>query len=299
MPIDFTNTLVIGISSSSLFDLEAENKIFEEKGLEEYRAYQLEHEDTPPKPGTGFHLAKALLKLNKYGSRAAAPLVEVIVMSRNDSGIGLRIFNAIKTYRLKITRAAFTSGTPLSDYLEPFGVDLFLSKDERDVQSATNAGFASAIIQNPPAGYEPDKKVIRLAFDGDAVIFSDESEKIYQKHGLDAFLKHEEENAKKELPEGPFGKLLKSLAKLQGEFPPNKLPVRLALVAARNAPAHERVLRTLRAWNIKIDESFFLGGLPKEGILKAFRAHIFFEDQPGHLGPASKHVPSAKVPYKN
>ena len=297
MPYDLTNTLVIGISTRSLFDLEEENRIFEKEGVKAYQNFQIEHEDDPPKPGTAFHLIKALLRLNKYQRRGKEhpPLVEVVIMSRNSAGIGLRIFNAIKHYKLNITRAAFTSGASLADYLEAFQVDLFLSKYVEDVQSAIMAKFAAALIQEPPQGYQPDTDRIRIAFDGDSVIFSDESERIYQEQGLEAFEKYERENARKELAEGPFGKLIKSLAKLQQNFPPDKRPVLLALVTARNGPAIERVIRTLRAWKVDIDESFFLGGVPKDKVLKAFRAHIFFEDQSVHLEPASKVVPSGQV----
>ena len=300
MSVDFTETLVIGISSRALFDLERENEIFDNQDLAVYRNYQIEHEDEPPAPGTGFHLIQSILKLNQYREHGRAPLVEVVILSRNDAGIGLRIFNGIKTHGLEdeITRAAFTSGTPIADYLEAYQVDLFLSKNPHDVQAAVNAGFAAALIQNPPEGYKPDGDKIRLAFDGDAVVFSDESERIYQEQGLEAFLAHERENTKKLLPAGPFGKLLKTLSKMQHSFPPKDRPVRIALVTARNAPAHERVIRTLREWDVDIDEAFFLGGLPKEPVLRAFRAHIFFDDQERHIGPASRTVPSGHVPMR-
>lgn len=299
MPIDHSNTLVIGISSRSLFDLEEENQLFEREGLAAYRAYQIAHEDDPPGPGTAFHLVEGLLRLNGLVTPDNAPLVEVVILSRNDAGIGLRIFNAIKQHGLeaKVTRAAFTSGASLANYLEAFSVDLFLSKSMADVEAAVKAGFAAALIQEPPDGFEPDKDVIRLAFDGDAVVFSDEAERIYQGQGLEAFEHHEREKARRELPEGPFGKLLKALSALQRRFPPEQRPVRIALVTARSAPAHERVIRTLRAWDVDIDEAFFLGGLPKAPVLKAFRAHIFFDDQTTHVAPAARDVPSAQVPY--
>lgn len=300
MPVDLSNTLVIGISSRSLFDLEDENRIFEEEGLEAYRAYQIAHEDEPPAPGTAFHLVEGLLRLNDAVERQESPLVEVVILSRNDAGIGLRVFNAIREHRLdnKVTRAAFTSGASLANYLEAFSVDLFLSKSAGDVQDAVNAGFAAALIQKPPESFEPDRDVIRLAFDGDAVVFSDEAERIYRKKGLEAFVDHEREQAQRALPEGPFGKLLKTLSALQRRFSPEKRPVRIALVTARSAPAHERVIRTLRAWDVEIDEAFFLGGLPKAPVLKAFRAHIFFDDQVAHVRPAARDVPSAQVPYR-
>lgn len=299
MPVDLSKTLVIGISSRSLFDLEDENRIYEDEGLEAYRAYQIAHEDEPPAPGTAFHLVEGLLRLNDASEGHESPLVEVVILSRNDAGIGLRIFNAIKKHGLedKVTRAAFASGASLTNYLEAFSVDLFLSKSAGDVQDAIDAGFAAALIQEPPEGFEPDKDVIRLAFDGDAVVFSDEAERIYKQQGLEAFVEHERKQARQALPEGPFGKLLKTLSSLQRQFPPEQRPVRIALVTARSAPAHERVIRTLRAWEVDIDEAFFLGGLPKEPVLKAFRAHIFFDDQDTHVEPAARSVPSGKVPY--
>lgn len=299
MAIDLSQTLVIGVSSRSLFDLEAENLIYEQEGLEAYRAYQIAHEDSPPGRGTAFHLIEALLALNDLVNRDETPLVEVVILSRNDAGIGLRLFNAIQTHGLggRITRAAFTSGASLAHYLEAFSVDLFLSKYSVDVQDAVNAGYAAALIQEPPNGFTPEVEDIRLAFDGDAVIFSDEAESIYKSEGLEAFVAHEREKARQELPEGPFGKLLKTLAAMQRRFSVETCPVRIALVTARSAPAHERVIRTLRAWGVDIDEAFFLGGLPKEPVLRAFRAHIFFDDQDVHLAPAARSVPSGKVPY--
>ncbi len=297
MPIDFSETLVIGISSRSLFDLEKENEIFNSQGLDTYREYQIAHENEPPSLGTAFPLIKAALDLNKHREEGRPPLVEVILLSRNDAGIGLRIFNAIDHHGLAghITRAAFTSGVPLSNYLDAFQVDLFLSKHREDVQEAVSANKAAALIQDPPDGFLPDENVIRIALDGDAVIFSDESEMVYKEQGLEAFVAHEQQKANELLPEGPFGKFLKTLSKMHGRFKPEERPVRLALVTARNAPAHERVIRTLRAWNVDFDEAFFMGGLPKGPILEAFRAHIFFDDQASHVDPAARLVPSARV----
>lgn len=293
-----SNTLVVGISSRSLFDLEDENRLFEQEGLEAYRAFQIAHEDEAPGKGTAFHLVEGLLRLNERIDAGNAPLVEVVILSRNDAGIGLRIFNAIRKHGMarQVTRAAFTSGASLSTYLGAFGVDLFLSKSPSDVESALEAGYAAAVIQDPPNGYEPDSEIIRLAFDGDAVVFSDEAERIYQAHGLEAFERHEREQARRALPEGPFGRLLKALSALQKRFPAEQRPVRIALVTARSAPAHERVIRTLRAWQVDIDEAFFLGGKPKAPVLKAFRAHIFFDDQTAHVTPAAQEVPAARVP---
>ena len=297
MAWDLSNKLVVGISSRALFDLETENKIFEEQGLDAYETYQIEHENDVLKPGTAFPLVKALHRLNSGDER----LTEIIIMSKNSANTSLRVFKSIEKYGLDISRGALVSGRPIAPYLAPFKTDLFLSADENDVQEAVNAGFAAGIIcSHEQLPIDPDQEIneIRIAFDGDAVIFSDEAEKVYQEQGLTAFAEHERKNAEKPLPEGPFAKLLKTISLVQKKFPEDKMPIRTALVTARNAPAHERVVRTLRAWDARIDEAFFLGGIEKAEVLKAFGAHIFFDDQTVHTDPASKRVPAARVPYK-
>ena len=297
MALSLEDKLVIGVSSRALFDLEEENRIFEEQGLEAYSKYQTEHESDILKPGTAFPLVKALQKLNADGRY----LTEIIIMSKNSSDTSLRIFKSIEHYGLDISRAALVGGASISPYLGAFKTDLFLSANENDVQEAINANIASGIIcdhSNLPINPDDEIPQIRIAFDGDAVIFSDESERIFQAEGLEAFARHEQENAQNPLPEGPFAKLLKTLSLIQKQFPKDESPIRTALVTARNAPAHERVIRTLRAWNVRIDEVFFLGGVRKSDVLKAFNANIFFDDQATHTDPASKLVPSARVPYK-
>jgi len=296
MGSDLHNCLVVGISSRALFDLQVENQIFEEKGLEAYRSYQLEHEDDILSPGGGFPLIKSLLNLNDLfdGQR----VVDVIIMSKNSADIGIRLFKSIQAHGLDITRAAFTSGESLAPYLGAFQIDLYLSKSEADVQAAVNAEFAGAVVYDPPYDFDSATDKIRVAFDGDAVLFSPESEQIYQEHGLDAWLKYDQENAMVPLADGPFAKFFKTLSYLQSNFEPGKSPFRIALVTARGNPSHERVIRTFRAWDIQIDEAFFLGGIPKDNILRAFRPHIFFDDQDKNLASASQVVPSARVPYK-
>lgn len=297
MPLNLDDKLVIGVSSRALFDLESENEIFEKEGLAAYSEYQLNNEKEIFKPGTAFPLIKALQNLNadeKY-------LTEIIIMSKNSADTSLRIFNSIEHYGLDISRAALVGGASISPYLPAFKTDLFLSANEADVQEAIDANIASGIIcdhSNLPINAVDDINQIRIAFDGDAVIFSDESERIYQTEGLQAFAEHEHKNAQNPLPEGPFAKLLKTISLIQQKFPESNMPIRTALVTARNAPAHERVVRTLRAWNVRIDEVFFLGGIEKSEVLKAFGANIFFDDQAVHTDPASKLVPSARVPYK-
>ncbi|KNZ43143.1 5'-nucleotidase [Acetobacterium bakii] len=295
----FENCLVVGISSRALFDLEEENQIFINEGVEAYTKYQIEHEADILKPGTGFALIKALLKLNTIMSGERK--TEIIVMSKNSADTSLRIFNSIKHYNLDITRAALVSGAYLAPYLGAFNTDLFLSANEEDVQEAVNSGVAAGIICTQHLLSENKQEIdqIRIAFDGDAVLFSDASEKIYKSQGIEAFQENEIENARNPLPEGPFAKFLKTLSSLQKEFDKNQAPIRTALVTARNAPAHERVIRTLRAWDVRIDEAFFLGGMEKRNVLKAFGAHIYFDDQAIHTDAASDCVPSARVPYIN
>lgn len=293
---DLENCLVVGVSSRALFDLKHENTIYEQQGIEAYEEYQHTHEHEILQPGCAFQLVKALLRLNELSNERKT---EIIIMSRNSADTSLRIFNSLKFHGLDVTRAALTGGKGLAPYLEAFRTDLFLSADANDVQQAINSGIAAARIyaENiPEPGHE--LKQIRIAFDGDAVLFSDASERIYQEQGIDAFQAYEEQNAKNPLPEGPFAKFLKTISRIQQEFPAEQSPIRTALVTARNAPAHERVIRTLRAWDVRIDEAFFMGGVPKTQILQAFGAHIFFDDQAVHTDRAAPVVPSAQVPYK-
>jgi 5'-nucleotidase len=287
-----TPGLVIGISSRALFNLSLENEIYETEGIAAYAAYQREHEDEILSPGSGFPLVKALLDLNHRVEDQR--IVEVIVMSRNSADTGVRLFKSIQAHNLDITRAAFTSGAPLAPYLKAFKIDLFLSRYEDDVWAAIEAGIAGAVIYDPPEGFVPDDETIRIAFDGDAVLFGAESDEIYHSQGLAAWERHEVENALTPLPEGPFAKFLRTIAFLQNYFDPS--PIRTALVTARQSPAHERVIRTLRAWDIRIDEAFFMGGLSKDEVLQAFQAHIFFDDLEANLISASHVVPSARVP---
>ncbi len=299
MAFDLHNKLVVGVSSRALFDLTYENKIFEEQGVEAYCKYQIEHENEVLRPGPGFPLVRALLNLNQLPGREGS--VEVIIMSRNSPDTSLRVFHAIEHYGLGITRAVLASGASLAPYLTAFKTDLFLSAYEDDVQSAIDSNIAAGIICTDGLyTYDCEKQIrqIRIAFDGDAVLFSDESERIYQEKGLEAFEENERKNADNPLKAGPFAKFLKTLSELQKDCHMEESPIRTALVTTRCAPAHERVIRTLRAWNVRIDEVFFLGGICKKDVLKAFGAHIFFDDQSIHTEPASSVVPAARVPCK-
>ncbi len=288
------NRMVIGVSSRALFDLTVENEIFERQGVEAYCRYQVEHEQEPLKPGPGFRLIRQLLGLNQNG-----PMVEVVIMSHNSPDTSLRVFNTIKHYGLAITRAVLVSGASLAPYLTAFHTDLFLSAYEEDVQSAIDSGIAAGIICTERTyGETEEDDRIRIAFDGDAVLFTDESERIFKDRGLIAFEKNEELNARRPLEEGPFAHFLRKLSDLQRRIGLDNCPIRTALVTSRSAPAHERVIRTLRAWNVRVDEVFFLGGLEKKEFLKAFGAQIFFDDQSVHTLSASEEVPAARVPYR-
>lgn len=295
--IENKQKMVVAISSRALFDLQESHLVYEEKGVDAYCQYQIEHENEPLKPGTAFPLVQKLLKLNDLGD--ARERVEVILLSRNSADTGLRVFNSIQAHKLPITRAAFTSGNSPFRYIEPFGADVFLSNDPRDVTNTLNAGVAAAtmLASNHQASNSENQDKLCIAFDGDAVIFSDEAELVFKKQGLVEFAKHEVKEAKKPLPGGPFRNMLAALHRIQAEFPADESPIRTALITARAAPAHERVIRTLRAWNIRIDEAVFLGGLPKGEFLKTFGADIFFDDQQGHCDSARQHVPTGHVPH--
>lgn len=300
MAYDLEHRLVIGVSSRALFDLSVENELFETEGVEAYCQYQVEHEKDYLAPGNGFRLIEALLNINKIPGHEGS--VEVIIMSHNSPDTSLRVFNSIAHYGLQISRAVMASGASLAPYLTAFHTDLYLSADEEDVQAAIDGGIAAGIIccdriQTVDCANEKIEQ-IRIAFDGDAVLFSDESERIYQEKGLEAFEENEHLRANQPMNQGPFAKFLKTISDIQKEFPQEQSPIRTALVTARSAPAHERVIRTLRAWNVRIDEAFFLGGIAKSDVLKAFGAQIFFDDQMAHTKPASQVVPSARVPLK-
>ena len=295
MAYDLQQKLVIAISSRALFDLEEENRLFDKKGLEKYYYHQIAKESKVLKPGSAFGFIHNFLEINRHFDEK---LIEVIILSRNNAATGLRIRKSIDHYGLDIDRAGWSAGEPISNYLEAFSVDLFLSAHEEDVQEAINAGIAAARIL--PKRYKKKRKdhTVRIAFDGDAVLFSDASERIYKKKGLDAFLKHERKNAQNPLPKGPFAKLLKVISAIQETFPMEKAPIRTALITARNFSTFERVIRTFEAWNVRVDEAFFLGGVEKGEVVRSFNADIFFDDQDVHLDSVSRKTPSAKVPYR-
>ncbi len=289
-----TNRLVVAISSRALFDLDESHQIYEEQGTKAYCDYQIENEDVPLEPGTAFTLVRKLLALN---SDAKKPRVEIILLSRNSADTGLRVFNSIQHHDLGITRAVFTSGSSPYRYVSAFGANLFLSSSPEDVRRALDEGVAAATILPSNASNDDQSKQLRIAFDGDAVLFSDESERVYKEHGLAKFTQVEQQTAKQPMTAGPFKDFLMMLNQLQTDYSEADSPIRTALVTARSAPAHERVIRTLRSWGIRIDEAIFLGGMDKGPFLKSFGADFFFDDQKGHCDSARAHVATGHVPH--
>ena len=289
--------LTVAVTSRALFDMEHSHALFEHEGVEAYSRYQREHEDDPLAPGVAFPVVRKLLALNT-GAPADAPRVEVILLSRNSADTGLRVFNSIQHHGLDIVRATFTSGEPTWPYVRPFGTDLFLSANPESVRRALENGVAAATIIPEALQAAVHHDQLRIAFDGDAVIFGDESERISREQGVEAFGRHEREHAHAPLSGGPFKGFLSALHALQQAFPAGpEAPIRTALVTARSAPAHERVIRTLREWGVRLDEALFLGGRHKGPFLEAFGADIFFDDSQHNIDSARRHVAAGHVPH--
>jgi 5'-nucleotidase len=286
--------LVIAISSRALFNLDESHLVYKEEGLHAYSQYQIDREDEPLEPGEAFPLVHKLLRLNdRLGDDSQ---VEVVLLSRNSADTGLRVFNSIQHHNLTISRAAFCGGESPWRYINAFGCHLFLSNEAEDVRHALDHGVAAATLVSNKGG-AMDTELLRFAFDGDAVLFSDEAEQVYKSQGLAAFTASEQASAHQPLSGGPFKAFLGALHQLQQAFPVSESPFRTALVTARSAPAHERVIRTLRAWDIRIDESIFLGGMDKTAFLQAYQADVFFDDQPLHCESAGPHIATGHVPH--
>jgi len=294
MKVSMENKLVVAISSRALFNLNACHTIYEEQGIKAYRDYQEQNEHNILEPGSAYQLVEKFLKLNE-GRDANETLVEVILLSKNTADTGLRIFNSIEHYGLDISRAAFCGGQTPYVYAKAFNAKLFLSLDAIDVAQAVASGCAAAQILDSSHCRKADNE-LKIAFDGDAVLFSDESELFFQREGLEAFNQHEKVKAAHPMRPGPFSQFLSALHTLQ-QIDNLPISIRTALVTARQAPAHERVVNTLRSWNIRIDESLFLGGMDKRSFLKAFQADIFFDDQHANCDSVRQDVTSAHVPY--
>jgi 5'-nucleotidase len=291
MPVSLDGQLVVAISSRALFDFEEENKVFEQSDDRAYMKLQLERLEAPAKPGVAFSLVKKLLAFNDANTQR----VEVVILSRNDPVSGMRVFRSAQHYGLPIQRGSFTRGQSPWRYLKPLNANLFLSTHLSDVRAALDAGVPAAqVYPNSAHASEAHPHEVRIAFDGDAVLFSDEAERVFQAEGLSAFQAHEHAKASQPLSAGPFKPLLTALHRLQQESTP-AVRIRTALVTARSAPAHERAIRTLMEWNIEVDEAMFLGGLPKGEFLKEFEPDFFFDDQTGHIESASQHVPAGHV----
>ena len=289
--VSLDDQLVVAISSRALFDFEEENRVFESGDAAGYMRLQLERLDRPAAPGIAFSLVKKLLAFNTRDAQR----VEVVVLSRNDPVSGMRVFRSARHNGIALQRGVFTQGRSPFGYLRPLKATLFLSANADDVRGALDARFPAArVLTESVQASANHPGEVRIAFDGDAVLFSDEAEQVFQARGLQAFQEHESAKAAQPLPEGPFKPLLAALHRLQqaGDAP---MRIRTALVTARSAPAHERAIRTLMDWNIQVDEAMFLGGLPKGEFLREFEPDFFFDDQTGHVDHAARHVPSGHV----
>jgi 5'-nucleotidase len=293
MPYSVEGKLVVAISSRALFDFEDENRVFEAEGEDAYIALQFARLDVPAREGVAFPLVKKLLAFNT----AKAQRVEVVILSKNDPVSGLRVFRSAAMSGLPLERGVFTRGRSPFRYLDSLKANLFLSANETDVMSALEAKCPAARVY-PESAQAASRHAgeVRIAFDGDAVLFSDEAEAVYQRDGLEAFTRHETAHALQPLPPGPFKPLLEALHRLQSEKGLS-MKLRTALVTARSAPAHERAVRTLMEWNIAVDEAMFLGGLDKGAFLKAFEPDFYFDDQRGHIESARLHVAAGHVPF--
>lgn len=296
-PSEVKPPFIITVSSRALLDLEDSHKIFQEQGMEAFVKYQIEHEDELLGPGPALGLVKKLCEINKRLPEGARP-IEVILLSRNSPETGLRVFNTIEKMGLPIERAVFTSGRPTSTYIDAIGAQLFLSSNPAEVGKALKAGIGAANLVAPRKALDASTSdCVHIAFDGDAVLFSDEAERIHYSGQLPAFHKHEVEHAHRPLPPGPMKPFLDFIHQLQELFPdPKECPIRTALVTARAAPAHKRAILTLRDWGIRVDEAFFLGGRAKAPFLKAFGADLFLDDSQQNIENAMDHVPSGHVP---
>ncbi len=291
MPTSLQDQLVVALSSRALFDFEEENQVFEASDDRAYMQLQLQRLDRPARPGVAFSLVHKLLAFNT----ADTLRVQVVILSRNDPVSGMRVFRSCQHYGLPIERGVFTRGQSPWRYLKPLDAQLFLSTNEADVRSALAAGVPAArVFPHSARASDAHPHEMRIAFDGDAVLFSDEAEAIYQRDGLMAFQSHEQAHSATPLAAGPFKPLLQALQRLQSR-PAGLMRLRTALVTARSAPAHERAIRTLMDWQIEVDEAMFLGGLPKGEFLKEFEPDFFFDDQTGHVQSAAAHVPAGHV----
>ena len=294
-------SLTIAIASSALFDLSAADAVFRAAGTEAYRRYQREHEDEILTPGVAFPFIRRLLAVNH--ADPVHPLVEVVLISRNDPDTGLRVRNSLDHHRLTIQRSVFTGGRPPYHHIDAFEASLFLSAHQSDIEEAIRLGYPAGLVV-PSALVDDDGDELRIAFDFDGVIADDEGERVFKEQGLERFHANERERAHVPLSPGPMQRLLAQVAGVQAveaerqrRDPSYRPLIRTAIITARSAPADRRVVMTLRDWGVRVDESYFIGDMPKDRVLKQFRPHLFFDDKRENARLASSVVPSVHVPY--
>ncbi|XP_025310376.1 cytosolic 5'-nucleotidase 1B isoform X3 [Canis lupus familiaris] len=300
------NAITIAVSSRALFNMMDARKIYEEEGLEKYMEYQLNNENVILTPGPAFRFVKALQHVNAR-LRELYPneqdLFDIVLMTNNHAQVGVRLINSVNHYGLLIDRFCLTGGKSPIGYLKAYLTNLYLSADSEKVQEAIQEGIASATMFDGAKDMAYCDTQLRVAFDGDAVLFSDESEHIAKEYGLDKFFQHETLFENKPLAQGPLKGFLEDLGRLQKKFYAKDerllCPIRTYLVTARSAASSgARVLKTLRRWGLEIDEALFLAGAPKGPILVKIRPHIFFDDHMFHIEGAQKlGTISAHVPY--
>ncbi|QSQ30788.1 5'-nucleotidase [Xanthomonas translucens] len=304
MPYELDNRLVIGVASSAVFDLHNSDAVFKSQGEEEYRKYQEDNLNVPLPKGIAFPFIKRLLSLNDLSPNPADPLVEVVLLSRNDPDTGLRVMKTIEHYGLGMTRAIFMQGRSPYEYIPALNIALFLSRHKPDIEAAIALGHPAGQVLDSEFDDDEKDRTLRIAFDFDGVLAGDESEAVMQSSGLKAFHQHEVTNVMHPHNPGPLKEFLVRVAKIQSaeeaykkQNPEYENRVRVSIVTARNAPSHERALKTLKSWGVMANDAFFLGGIEKGRILGVLKPHIFFDDQSGHLKSASAVAPSVHIPF--
>lgn len=302
MPYTLENRLVVGIASSAMFDLAEADEVFRSGGEEAYRAFQEERLDEPLGRGVSFSFIRRLLSLNDL-SPENDPVVEVILLSRNDPDTGLRVMRSIEHYGLSMTRAIFMQGKSPYRFIPALNISLFLSGNAKDVSEALALGYPAGLVL-PSALVDDDDDDLRIAFDFDGVLVDDASERVVQSGTLDDFHEHERTNVTTSHDPGPLKPFLAEIKKIQAieerkrlVDPEYRNRVHVSVVTARNAPSHERAVMTLKRWGLMVNDAFFLGGIEKAKVLAVLRPHIFFDDQPAHLKSASSVVPSVHIPF--
>ncbi|GHE02076.1 5'-nucleotidase [Streptomyces alanosinicus] len=300
---ELANRLVVGVASSALFDLRESDAVFREQGEEAYRTYQEQHVDDTLRPGVAFAFLRRLLSLNDLGE-PGDPLVEVIILSRNDPDTGLRVMRSIQTHELPISRAVFMQGRSPHAFITALNMSLFLSANGDDVREAVAAGLPAGHVLGSSYADDPADRELRIAFDFDGVLAGDAAERVYQSDGLEEFRAYEARNAATPHDPGPLRDFLAGVNRIQkreeerrAADPHYPSRVHVSLVTARNAPAHERAVRSLKQWGVRVNGAFFLGGIEKGAVLKVLRPHIFFDDQVTHLESTARTTPSVHIPF--